>query len=709
MNDSIKYFTFFVVALVFAISFVAVPAENPHGKLKIDCNQCHTTATWNVKLNQIPFRHFRTGYLLLGAHRDVQCMSCHQSLIFSHIGTACIDCHVDVHRGQLGVNCADCHSTLNWENRREIFEQHNNSAFPLLGMHAITDCEACHVNQQQNEFANTPTDCEFCHQQELATTTNPNHREEGLTSDCQRCHRPTATTWTQATYRHQSAFIDRGAHANLPCASCHTENFADISADCFACHEKDYNSTTDPNHAVFGILTDCVLCHNDLRWDDAEFDHVQLANFELRGAHSKIKCGECHVNNQVTDLPRDCFGCHESEFNAVVEPPHDENNFDQDCLQCHTEFVWSPSTFDHNNTQFPLLGAHDKVSCVDCHSTGYATTPTDCFSCHQSDFNTVADPSHVDNKFDHDCLVCHNQSKWIPSTFDHNNTQFPLLGAHTTVSCADCHTAGYNNTATDCFSCHKKDFETVADPSHVDNNFDHDCTMCHDQNKWTPAFFDHNNTQFPLLGAHSNVSCGDCHSAGYNNTPNDCFSCHENDFNAVMDPNHIDNNFDHDCSVCHDQNKWTPATFDHNSTQFPLTGAHTNAACTDCHSNGYSNAATDCYSCHKTEFDKTADPNHSAAGFPIECQDCHSTSNWDDTNWDHDNQYFPIYSGSHRGEWNTCVECHTTASDFGTYSCIDCHEHSKSRMDDKHSGEVRNYVYESAACFDCHPRGKADD
>jgi hypothetical protein len=30
-------------------------------------------------------------------------------------------------------------------------------------------------------------------------------------------------------------------------------------------------------------------------------------------------------------------------------------------------------------------------------------------------------------------------------------------------------------------------------------------------------------------------------------------------------------------------------------------------------------------------------------------------------------------------------------------------------MDDKHLGEVDDYVYSSAACYDCHPNGLKED
>ena len=75
--------------------------------------------------------------------------------------------------------------------------------------------------------------------------------------------------------------------------------------------------------------------------------------------------------------------------------------------------------------------------------------------------------------------------------------------------------------------------------------------------------------------------------------------------------------------------------------------------------------------------------------------------------WNHDSQYFPIYSGKHQGEWNTCADCHKTATNYSQFSCIDCHEHNQSDMQSKHS-DVANYTWTSAACYSCHPKGRAE-
>ncbi len=61
---------------------------------------------------------------------------------------------------------------------------------------------------------------------------------------------------------------------------------------------------------------------------------------------------------------------------------------------------------------------------------------------------------------------------------------------------------------------------------------------------------------------------------------------------------------------------------------------------------------------------------------------------------------FPI-AGPHRVD---CSECHQ-AGGTREFSCIHCHEHGKAKMDDKHDEEP-GYVYNSQACYSCHPDGR---
>jgi hypothetical protein len=235
------------------------------------------------------------------------------------------------------------------------------------------------------------------------------------------------------------------------------------------------------------------------------------------------------------------------------------------------------------------------------------------------------------------------------------------------------------------------------------------CYSCHPTGDGEGAF-NHSLSNFPLTGAHTTVTCSQCHSSGYAGTTTVCYDCHQSNYNTASNPNHQSLSISTDCSSCHSTNAdWKPATFAIHNNYYAIVGAHTAIAndCNACHNGNYNNAPNTCYGCHQDRYNATTNPNHQSAGFPTECTDCHSQNAWEPSTFNHDNQFFPIYSGKHREKWDACSDCHTNSSNFSVFSCITCHEHNQSEMNDKHS-EVSGYEYNSDACFDCHPRGDGD-
>jgi hypothetical protein len=175
------------------------------------------------------------------------------------------------------------------------------------------------------------------------------------------------------------------------------------------------------------------------------------------------------------------------------------------------------------------------------------------------------------------------------------------------------------------------------------------------------------------------------------------------DYNNAKSPvDHIAAGFPTTCEMCHDTVVWTDGKFDHNTTTFPLTGSHTvpPRQCQDCHvNNNYTNLPTDCYGCHKADYDSTTNPNHKAAGFPTTCQTCHDTVKWTDADFNH--TWFPT---PHHGI-STCSDCHTNSNDYSVFTCTACHTHNKTTTDQQHQG-VKGYVYNSINCYQCHPTGQ---
>ncbi|MCS7053352.1 MAG: hypothetical protein NZM09_06410 [Ignavibacterium sp.] len=388
--------------------------------------------------------------------------------------------------------------------------------------------------------------------------------------------------------------------------------------------------------------------------------------------------------------------------------PHGKN-FKVECEDCHTQFSWKVNLeeikFDHNKTKFELLGQHKNIDCKSCHiDLKFEQTKINCSEC------------HIDvhkNTLGQDCKRCHTSFSWVIEDINriHTNSRFPLVGKHKTINCQQCHkfysTLKFDILDIECYSCHRKDYESASNPNHLLSDFPKNCTDCHNINNqsWS-GYFDHN--FFPLLGGHSQRKCSSCHlNNNFTKIDSKCQSCHLNDFNRSQNPNHIRLNISYECNICHSLNpRWKPALFPLHNNFYPLTGRHNliKDKCFDCHKGNYSSTPRECVGCHLTNFNQTTSPNHSLLNFPQQCETCHTTNSWIPSNFNHDQMYFPIFSGKHRNTWNDCRICHINTANYGIFSCLNCHEHRKSRMDDKHR-DVPGYVYESNACLSCHPTG----
>jgi hypothetical protein len=688
----------------------ALAQESPHGNLNVQCFDCHTTTSFSQVRSDLRFDHnAQTKFQLMGQHKIVTCQSCHQSLVFSDLkGKAqqCLSCHQDQHRGEVGKQCERCHTSKSWV-VTDMPEKHQVSRFPLLGVHRSVNCKQCHTNTEKNEFVGLPLDCSGCHRSDFLETKKPNHVAVGIGLTCDECHQVTSQNWKASTFQHPVLlFMKQGAHINLNCERCHNKKTVGTPADCFGCHKTDFQRVEVPNHSTGQFSTQCETCHNATSWTPALFNH-SVTQFQLTGAHTTAQCQHCHTNGNYTNIPTDCWSCHETDFAQTTNPNHITAQFSHQCDNCHSSQAWNPSNFNHANTSFPLTGSHIPVQCQQCHVNGnYTNIPTDCWSCHETDFAQTTNPNHVVAQFSHQCETCHQTIGWQPATFDHAATQFPLTGAHTTAPCQQCHVNGnYTNIPTDCWSCHETDFAQTTNPNHVVAQFSHQCETCHNSTAFQPSTFNHTNTTFPLTGAHVATPCQQCHVNGnYTSVPTDCWNCHETDYTSANDPPHTLPGFPHNCTQCHTTQTWEGASFNHNTTSFPLTGAHATAQCQQCHVNGnYTSVPTECYPCHTTDF--TSAPQHSSKGYPHNCttSQCHNTSNWN-SSFNHTPE-FPIGNGTkHRpGRWNLCGDCHPNANSFSVFTCTtSCHP--QAQMNNKHNG-VSGYSYNSSACYSCHPDG----
>ncbi len=658
--------SFIIFIVLFFIAFNSTGlAQSPHGKnFNIDCSNCHDAKNWQIIPSKILFNHDTTEFKLTGQHKSVDCKSCHTSLIFSGVKKDCFSCHKDIHQNSVGFDCVRCHNTKSWV-IPNITEIHRMSRFPLIGAHQTADCAQCHSGYSNLNFNPVGVSCIDCHRPDFNNTSSPNHLAAGFSTECQDCHNISSLTWATINVNHDF-FPLIGGHKIDNCFACHSQStFKGLSPDCYSCHRKDYESAKNPDHAVAKFPLDCQQCHNINSFIPAAFDH-NSTGFPLIGAHKTVSCSGCHQNGfQAT--PTDCYTCHKQDYESTKDPNHVTGNFSKECSQCHNTNSWSDATIDHNQTAFPLTGAHKNVNCSSCHTNGFSNTPVQCYPCHTSNYTTAV-PNHIAAGISTECQTCHNTNAWNPSDFKHISTGFELTGQHAALECSACHKGSTSGLNVNCVSCHQADYNNA--PNHQAQKYPANCEMCHTTSAWIPSNFNHQTTNFPLTGAHTNVQCSSCHTNGFTGTSTTCISCHQNDYNNTTDPNHQQAGFSTECQTCHSTTSWGDAAFDHSTTGFQLLGKHAAAACQSCHTNGYTNTPTQCYSCHANSY-TSATPNHTAAGISTECQTCHNTNAWNPSDFKHISTGFEL-TGQHAAL--ECSACHKGSTSGLNVNCVSCHQ-----------------------------------
>jgi hypothetical protein len=554
-----------------------IQMRNPNGK---ECVRCHLEHNgedfnlihWEPSLKQ--FDHRLTGYNLEGKHAGVACEKCHtpshmmpaeRSLIkmkelsksFFGLSQTCLTCHADPHRGQLSNDCQHCHTADGWK-PAPLFN-HATSKYPLTGAHEKVPCAKCHptvadakpfIKYTGLSFAK----CTGCH-------TDPH--KGSFTQPCESCHN--TTSWKQIKglqgFDHsKTKYPLLGKHKTVACEDCHKHGDfkAQIPfAKCMDCH-KDYHGGQFLKRTGGA---ECAVCHTVDGFKPSTFtvkDH-EATKYPLEGLHAKVTCDKCHLakaeNTLFKIIKTQCRDCHEDIHKGQFKSAPYEDR----CEECHDVKGFKPGHFGlarHKKTRFPLTGGHAAVLCADCHKPVPAGSATpvkyrfedrSCTTCHQDphkgQFRERMEAKRADGTMA-GCEACHTTATWKElNRFDHSKTEFPLLGAHRGVACADCHrppgletslkNVDYREAPKQCSGCHKDvhagQFAARKDAA--------DCSSCHDAARWKPAQFDHDKrTPFSLKGAHRNVGCDECHKLTrevggktvvfYKPTPRECKACH---------------------------------------------------------------------------------------------------------------------------------------------------------------------------------------
>ncbi len=455
--------------------------------------------------------------------------------------------------------------------------------------------------------------------------------------------------------------------------------------------------------------------------------NAQISPGKLTLAHTSLEgiknCTACHdLGAKISE--QKCLDCHKALKTRINQNKGYHVSKDiigKQCITCHSEhhgvkfdmIRFDEKKFNHTLTSYELKGAHKKVeTCAKCHfedhiadvkirqnkKTFLGLDPK-CISCHDD---------YHQKTMENDCAVCHNFDEFKPAAFfNHNKTDFPLKGAHTTVDCAKCHKTEFKSgkkfqhfadvSFKNCNNCHK-------DPHGGD--FGLNCKSCHNESSFknikSTSDFNHSLTGFTLEGKHKTIECKSCHDQRsgakgnykeFESTKNiNCLTCHKDIHNSI---------FGTDCKACHSQQSFSISKkipdFNHSLTGYVLDGKHLTVDCKKCHTTP---KMTDpqkhdlCAACHKDyhQGDFKDIKNR-------DCAVCHTTKDFKEATFDieqHEVSSFPLY-GAHMA--TPCTACHMKENKWTFRNvgkeCIDCHQNI-------HIGFISEKYLPDNDCRRCH-------
>ncbi len=488
------------------------------------------------------------------------------------------------------------------------------------------------------------------------------------------------------------------------CTKCHAIGKSLDNLKCLKCHTKiaELINIKRGYHANNSVAKEnCWKCHGDhfgrsfqiIRFDESKFDHAE-AGYILMGKHEKLKCNKCHKPAFIRDrelkskkktylgLDTTCKSCHEDVHQATLG---------DDCSSCHSEENFKPAVkFNHDKTNYKLTGKHKKTDCISCHAITRRNGKkyqkfkdvkyTSCKSCHEDIHK---------GKFGNKCSSCHTTASFRRvknmKAFNHSRTNFPLLGKHKHIACKTCHKGNLSfkpkfRFCADCHSdYHEGEFSDDGDES--------DCSVCHTENGFSPSKFTiekHNETKFKLRNAHEALPCYACHKTAekwrFRVDGKYCVNCHVNIHQSFISEKYFSET---ECESCHNTVSWQDITFNHEQTQFKLTGKHKAQKCSGCHFEKdektnliqhFKDLKSNCTQCHNdihfAQFGKGKDER---------CTECHTTVDWEPALFDHNNTTFSLDGAHAKVE---CSKCHFLETkdnvQFVRYKiedtrCINCH------------------------------------
>ncbi|SNQ61559.1 fibronectin type III domain-containing protein [Candidatus Methanoperedens nitratireducens] len=523
-----------------------------------------------------------------------KCWGCHDSNGSQPSGVSMGDRFTNPYK------CYDCHNAIgkpynNVSSAPNVSQHFLNGTSIKAALNASDNSSSCIVCHNLTEMKvdytgdNYGTDFSFPSHYGKSRALDPQVRQ-GNATDCAYCHQNTSTAFVVAMMDLNNSNISnhsmRYNSSNPPCVQCHNSGWI-------------HNSTLTKPALTLPNSTFCLSCHGNNGSGGTNYSGMVTG---IREKHNNtINCTECHFNSS-----RDI---HPVKYLQPDESYSTGNSTGVNCTNCHQGTAFYPGLSKiPPKIPSPLHHSDNPSNGTRWNSTGYwdnTSEITACIYCHNDTRHKAAalgrpESWRGDNKVNSSitntsnwCAGCHYQGYTsggknygnMTSAFISANLPVPpeitngiyapntmpgfyyhnLTPDYNDSTCKTCHSIGLNNGTMDAF---------------LHNITARDCKGCHfsynvmnsSGSPTAPARYV-NSIMFNE-GAHGNVSCRSCHTAGHNSigARKACEDCH-----AVRDPDNPRERHNitgdpysykvggvsvvdiTDCTICHDRNLYNKA------------------------------------------------------------------------------------------------------------------------------------------------------
>jgi hypothetical protein len=627
-----------------------------------DCSQCHSsTVSFTVDVSGgKPVNHIPTSQTCSLCHGDPGDFSIYK---MNHTG--------------ITSNCSQCHAAgLSFANI--VPKEPNPTHIPIAGL----PCENCHSPTNFGAFG---------------PGTAMNHT--GISSNCASCHE-TGDTWYGVTMVDRPTAAQDPVHpASGDCSQCHssTTSFSIVSAGkpanhiptaqaCTLCHTNANNfAIYTMNHA--GITNNCAQCHAaglsfaNIVPKAPPANHIPIVGLPCENCHSPTNFGAFGPGTAMSHagIAGNCASCHELGLTWYGVTMVDRPTAAQDslhpatgeCSNCHSSTVSFSQGITGGNK--PVNHIPTTQVCTLCHTvTGnfavYTMNHTgitgNCAQCHAAGltFANITPKEPPPTHLPIGSLPCENCHS--PGLFTAFGPGTAMSHTGITGNCASCHETGLS-----WYGVSMVDRPTAAqDANHPATG---ECSLCHGSTvSFTTALLapaNHIPTTQPCALCHTNTANYAVYTMSHAGITSNCAQCHASGLSFANivpkepPPTHIPSTTA--CENCHSASVFTafgPGT--------PMSHTNITSNCASCHETGdtwfgvtmvdrptaaqdASHPKTgDCSQCHTSTVSfsqgvTTKPANHIPTSQP--CTLCHTNAN-----------DFSIYTMSHSGITNNCIQCH---------------------------------------------------